>query len=111
MSIGPMGMMGSLAGGQLAQTKGSDTDRVQQETAAQSRETKTAEKAELAAGIGQTTEDAETSDRDADGRRLWEPGDEPDEQATADGANGAADEMPKAKDPAGDCGVNLDLSG
>lgn len=114
MSIGPMGMIGSLAGGQLAQTKGSDTDRLQQETAAQARETRTTEKAELAAGIGQTTEDAETSDRDADGRRLWEPGDEPDDPPADDvddDGRAAADDRPKAKDPLGNCGANLDLSG
>jgi len=111
MSIGPMGIVGSLAGGQLAQTKGADADRVRQETAGQSREAKNAEKAELAAGIGQTTEDAETSDRDADGRRLWEPTGEPAEPETGDDAAGLDEQGPKAKDPHGDCGVNLDLSG
>ena len=110
MSIGPMGMIGSLAGGQLAQSKGSDTERTQNETAAQSRESKSTEKAELAAGIGQTTEDAEVSDRDADGRRLWEPGEEPGEQETEAGTGGA-DDTPQALDPDGNCGVNLDLSG
>jgi hypothetical protein len=102
--------MGSVAGGQLQQSKGSDTDRAQQETAAQSRETKTSEKAELAAGIGQTTEDAETSDRDADGRRLWEPGEEPSEPEATDEPEASAGD-PKAKDPDGNCGANLDLSG
>ena len=28
--------------------------------------------AELAAGVGQTEQDQESSERDADGRRLWE---------------------------------------
>lgn len=112
MSIGPTGIMGSLAGGHLAQTQGSDTDRAKQETSNQARETKTAEKAELAAGIGQTTEDAETSERDADGRRLWEPGEEPHDDADNQGADQKGDDRtPQAKDPGGNCGVNLDLSG
>ena len=109
MSIGPMGIVGSLAGGQLQQAKGSDTDRTAQETASQSRETKLTEKAEMAAGIGQTTEDAETSDRDADGRRLWEPGQEPEEETGDSRAN--AEEPQQAKDPEGNRGANLDLSG
>ena len=111
MSIGPMGVAGSLAGGQLQQAKGSDTDRTQQDTAAQSRETKNAEKAEQAAGIGRTTEDAETSDRDADGRRLWESDEEPGEQEAVDGNAESSGQSPKANDPEGNRGTNLDLSG
>ena len=111
MSIGPMGITGSLAGGQLQQATGSDTERTQQETAAQSRETKNSEKAEQAAGIDQTTEDAETSERDADDRRLWEDGDEPGVEEAGDGTHESGDQAPQAKDPDGNCGMNLDLSG
>jgi hypothetical protein len=106
-----MGIAGSLAGGQLQQAKGSDTDRAQQDTAAQSRETKNVEKAELAAGIGRTTEDAETSDRDADGRRLWEADEEQAEQETDDENPKSSGQAPQAKDPEGNRGMNLDLSG
>jgi len=106
-----MGMIGSLAGGQLAQTAGSETDRTQQETAAQARTTKTNEKADLADGIGQTTEDAETSDRDADGRRLWEPSDATDDQQPDDDSAYPDQQTPRAKDPDGKRGANLDLSG
>ena len=111
MSIGPTGITGSLAGGQLQQTKGSDTERAQQDTAAQSRETKNSEKAEQAAGIGRTTEDQETSERDADGRRLWEAGDEAGDQEADDGTQESDEQAPQAKDPDGNCGTNLDLSG
>ncbi len=114
MSIGPMGIVGSLAGGQVQQAKGSDTDRVQQDTAAQSRETKNTEKAEQA--IGRTSEDAQTSDRDADGRRLWDPEEEPGKQeaeveAEVDDGQASSGQPPKAKDPDGNCGTKLDLSG
>lgn len=111
MSIGPMGMIGSLAGGQLAQTKGSETERTQQETSAQSRATKNSEKAELAAGVGQTTEDAETSDRDADGRRLWEPVNPADQTDDHEEPDASDQQSPQARDPDGNRGANLDLSG
>ena len=110
MSIGPMGIVGSLAGGQLAQAKGSDTDRAQQATAAQARQSKSAEQAESAAGIGQTTEDAETSDRDANGQRLWES-DEESNGAENDPASVGVPHPPQARDPDGNCGANLDLNG
>lgn len=111
MSIGPVGIIASLAGGPVAQTKGSDIDRVQQEIAAQSREIKAADKAELAAGIGRPSGDAETSDRDADGRRLWEPGDEPDQRTVGEAARAAGDETPKTRDADNSCGAHMDLSG
>ena len=61
------------AGSPLAQTKGAELDRAQQETAQQQRQVQTDAKAELAAGIGTTEEQqGADSERDADGRRLWE---------------------------------------
>jgi len=106
-----MGIIGSLAGTQRAQAKGSDTDRAVHETGAQSRETKTSEKAELAAGIGQTSEDAETSDRDADGRRLWEAPLDADETVNPEDDEATGDHPNQSKDPDGNRGANLDLSG
>src|SRR4051812_48995592 len=73
MSMGPLGgIVGSAAGTSLSQTAGAETERSQRDTAAQQRQTDGNERTELAAGIGQTQEDQESSERDADGRRLWE---------------------------------------
>lgn len=108
MSIGPLGIVGGLAGAPLAQTKGSELERAQQDTSAQARETKTNQTAEQAAGIGLTDgEDHQASDRDADGRRLWE--------APAGGGDGTKAEQPptprQSKDASGVSGTQLDLSG
>ena len=75
MSVGPMGgVAGSVAGSPLAQTKGSEPERAQQEAVAQQRRAESDQKADSAAGIGETDgEDHETAERDADGRRPWEP--------------------------------------
>ncbi|MFW6171830.1 MAG: hypothetical protein ACODAD_15185 [Planctomycetota bacterium] len=106
MSVGPMGMAGGAAGSPLAQGKGSEVNRGQRETAEQSRQTEAAEKAEKAAGIGQTEQDEEASDRDADGRRLWEGvpegGDHEEEQG---------EDKHVARDPTGQVGSQVDLNG
>ncbi len=104
MSMGPVmgGILGSAAGAPLSQTAGSESERAQKDAATQQRQVETDQHAEDAAGVGQTEEDQETSDRDADGRRLWEmpPGTEQDDDAPR-----------KAKDTTGQCGNNLDLTG
>ena len=107
MSIGPMGTIGSAAGSPLAQGQGSEVNRAQQDTADNARQTQAAEKAENAAGIGQTEQDEETADRDADGRRLWEIAPEADEQEQEDSTAGEQ----RSKDPTGQKGGQLDLSG
>src|SRR5215204_4214808 len=71
MSMGPLNNVSSLAG-TFAQAKGSDVDRAKSESANHRRGVDTVQRAEAAAGIGVTQGDSETSDRDADGRRLWE---------------------------------------
>jgi hypothetical protein len=106
MSVGPLGLAGSAAGSHLAQTKSSE-DRSAQQTSEQSRTGQMNRHAEQAAGIGQTEEDQQAFERDADGRRPWEIGGqaaetEPDEPATA---------PPRAPDPKGERGTQLDLSG
>ena len=70
MSVGPMGMIGSAAGTQLAQTKGADIDKSKQDAGTQSRAADSAQKAENAAGLGEAEQQSESSERDADGRRL-----------------------------------------
>lgn len=110
MSVGPMGgLPASAAGAPLAQTKGSDVDRAQQDSAAQQRRVQTDQKAEMAAGIGETDgEDHATGERDADGRRLWEqmPGGSEPNGAEENGAD-----QSRVKDPTGQSGSLLDLSG
>ncbi|MBN2291459.1 MAG: hypothetical protein JXM70_03480 [Pirellulales bacterium] len=110
MSIGPSaGLAGSVAGTPLAQASSSESDRIRQEVSAQQRQTVSEQKAENAAGIGETDgEDHETEDRDADGRKLWEEtpegkGQSPDEDRD--------DEPIRVKDVNGQSGNLLDLSG
>ena len=112
MSVGPLGgIAGSVAGSPLAQTKGAEPERVQQETVAQQRRIDSDQKADAAAGIGETDgEDHETAERDADGRRLWEP------PAEAKNTQQAADQASpppqrQSKDTTGQSGNLLDLSG
>jgi len=109
MSIGPLSsIVGSVAGTSLAQTRGSEIDRAQQDNTASELHALSEEKAELAAGVGQTDGDNhQTAERDADGRRLWEFSRrkaEPD----------ASDDEPhrqRSQDPTGESGSMLDLSG
>jgi len=110
MSVGALGgLVGSAAGAPLSQTSGSETERAQRETATQSREASAAERAERAAGIGTTEQDQETNERDADGRRLWEAPAEGQKDAAAAEPVGPA--VRQSKDPTGQCGNNLDLTG
>ena len=115
MSIGPLGgIAGSLAGSPLAQTKGSETERAEQDVAVQQRRTDSDQKAEAAAGIGQADgEDHETAERDADGRRLWEQSSEGNADETEEAAEGDAQtpNQPQSKDTTGQSGNLLDLSG
>jgi hypothetical protein len=106
MSIGSLGgILGSAAGTPLAQAKGSDVDRAGQEATAQARAAAADKAAENAAGIGETAEDQQASERDADGRRLWET-DERKKQEEA------AQQPPRqSKDASGQSGNGLDLSG
>ncbi len=115
MSIGLLSNIGgSVAGSSLAQVRGSDTDRAQQEQGARELRAQGDEKAELASGVGQTDGDEhQTAERDADGRQLWQlrrrgvpaqRGDEPQADGGTQGEN-------RVKDPTGQSGNMLDLSG
>ena len=108
MSIASLGIVGGLASSATAQ-RAADTERIERETTEQTRQTTADEKAENAAGIGQTEEDSQTSERDADGRRPWENTRRkktPPASATAEST-----ELPSSKDPTGACGNQLDLMG
>jgi hypothetical protein len=109
MSIGSLGIVGSLAGSPLAQ-KAPEADKVQKDATDRTRQTDAELRAESAAGIGQTEEESQASERDADGRRPWEmpqrkQGDEPVPEVSADGGTTSA------KDPSGDRGSLIDISG
>jgi hypothetical protein len=107
MSVGSLGgLIGSAAGVPLSQTGGSEAERTGRESVAQERAIDGAERSEKAAGIGTTEQDQEASDRDADGRRMWEA--PPDKQQQEE-AEAAANR--KSRDTSGNCGTHLDLTG
>ena len=107
MSIGSLGIVGSLAGTALTQ-KAAEVDKTQRDAADAARQTDAAARAESAQGIGETEEESEASDRDADGRRLWERQQQkpPEEEQTA-----STPPETHAKDPEGISGGILDLTG
>ncbi len=109
MSIGLLSNIGgSAAGTSLAQTRGSDVDRAQQESKSRQLQAQTEQSADEAAGVGQTDgENHETADRDADGRRLWEI---PQRKGPEDSV-AAESHSPAVPDPSGQCGGLLDLTG
>ena len=106
MSVGSLGLIGSLATTPLPQ-KAAETDKTQRETTDQAREAQAAQAAEAASGIGETEEDSQAAERDADGRRLWEA------TAKKKPVEEAANEPDKAshlaKDPTGEAGGCVDL--
>jgi hypothetical protein len=107
MSVGSLGgIIGSAAGAPLSQTSGSETERASRDTAAQQRAADGAARSEKAAGIGTTEQDQEASERDADGRRMWEA---PPDQKSTDEASAATSRQ--SRDTTGHCGTHLDLTG
>ena len=111
MSMGPVGgIAGSAAGSPLSQTTGSDVQRAQQETGNQQRRIQADQKAENAAGIGEADgEDHLASERDADGRRPWEETPQGEASHESEGDSGTGDR--RSKDPSGQSGNLLDLTG
>jgi hypothetical protein len=107
MNIGATtGALGSAAGAPLSQTAGAEAERAQKEAGVQQRLADAQTKSEKASGIGQMDEDQQASERDADGRRLWE--DTAKKKAEEVEANEA---QRQAKDPTGMSGNSLDLTG
>lgn len=107
MSSASLGIVSGLAGAYSSQ-RTVEGDKAHRETSNQARAVAAAESAASAAGIGKTEEDAEASDRDADGRRPWEL------PATAQqpkSEDASAAESKISKDPTGDRGSLLDLVG
>jgi len=109
MSVGPSsGVVGSAAGAPLAQTKGNETTRASQESSAQQRQLKNEKSAAEAAGIGATQEDQGASERDADGRRIWEL---PPEKEGGETKSSTEEKRSQVADPKGEAGKQIDLSG
>jgi len=108
MNLGPMGgVVSSAAGAPLSQTAGSETERTQKDANTSQRQVENDKKADEAAGVGRTEQDQGTADRDADGRRFWE-------QAAGEDSSPALspqDAPRQSKDPTGDSGNALDLTG
>jgi len=103
------GIVSSAAGAPLSQTAGSETERAQKESQSQGRQVDAQQMAERASGIGQTNEDQESSERDADGRRPWEF---PARRGNAENeGEPVASAGRQSKDTTGECGNQLDLTG
>lgn len=110
MSVGPMGVAGSIASS-LPQIRSADVGRAEKESADQARQLKSAQQAEAAAGVGETAQDERASDRDADGRRLWETPPQPTTESDEAKEDLNAEETTRGKDPTGASGAHLDLCG
>jgi hypothetical protein len=106
MSIGPTTFAASLAATSLNQAR-SDTERVQHDTAAKERQIEGDRKAANAAGVGTTEGDEAAGDRDADGHRLWEKP----PQGSGVAEDEAETDVARIKDPTGQSGSLLDLTG
>lgn len=107
MNVGATtGSIASAAGAPLSQTTGSETERAR-DSAGREKAVDAKERSEQASGIGTTQEDSESSERDADGRRLWEENAKKGKQTAVD----AEQVERKAKDPTGMSGNSLDLTG
>lgn len=114
MSIGSLGIAGGLAGSPLAQKTGAAVDRGKQDAVHHQRQIESTQQAADAAGIGQTHEEHEASERDADGRMPWERQEPTPEGEQAAGEVGDASKTPRPAgppDPTGESGGVLDLVG
>jgi hypothetical protein len=103
-------ILSTPAGLQQSQA-GSETQRARQDAANQARQTQNDRHATDAAGIAETDgQSHESHDRDADGRRAWEFGGKSARSAGA--VESETTQTPaQAKDPTGQAGNQLDLSG
>jgi hypothetical protein len=110
MSVGITGgLIGSAAGAPLSQTAGAETERTQKDSAARERLADNQTKSERASGVGTTEQDQQTDERDADGRRMYE---QSGRGADETDAESPATEPPRrVKDPTGQSGNALDLTG
>jgi len=108
MSMGSFNILGSAAGVPYAQNNSSDVQRASQDSNSQKREQMSADKAESAAGIGETDSDQATEDRDADGRKIWEAAHKKEGSAEKEQV---LDQEPRSRDATDTRGNHLDLTG
>ncbi|MCI0362029.1 MAG: hypothetical protein L0211_26400 [Planctomycetaceae bacterium] len=101
MSIGSLGLIGSLAASPLP-LKAAEADKALREAGDRDRQAESARRAESAAGIGETEEDSEAQDRDPDGRQPWQ-------RSSAKRGAGDAQSEPPNSAPGGQTGGQLDL--
>lgn len=101
-----LGVLGAAATTPLAQRQG-EASRMTHEAANHARQVAVDRSAASVAGVGQTESNQPASDRDADGRRLWE--------TSPSGKTAPEEEIAAAptagKDPTGQSGSQLDVSG
>lgn len=111
MSVGSLGgLIGSAAGVPISQKGGSEIDRTSRDAATQQRAADGLARSEKAAGIGTTEQDQEASERDADGRRMWEaPPDKQQQEEQEEAVAAAANRQ--SRDTTGQSGTHLDLTG
>lgn len=112
MSIGSLGIVGSVAGAPQS-SKSSEVAKNQETAAARERQVRADTAASDAAGVGVTDGENHTAtDRDADGRlgyfRTAQEEQKPEESPEPEAAAG---EPPHAVDPTGTSGSQLDLTG
>ncbi len=98
MPLGPLGNTTGLSGSQ-------------NDAANQVRRTAANQKSEKAGGLGAADADQHTGERDADGRRLWERPAEEQEQNSQQQEETIEALNPQSKDPTGNSGRLLDLTG
>jgi len=109
MSVGSLGgIITSAAGAPISQTAGGETERTK-DSLNQGRQVDAKQKAESAAGIGQTEQDQQSSERDADGRRPWEVHEKTKKEAAEAAAADTA--IRHGRDATGQSGTKLDLTG
>lgn len=114
MSIAAYGLAGSVATASATQAHGSEAERAAHATTAHERQVTAIDKAVAAAGIGAMDQDNAASDRDADGRRLWEELHDPSGpsvNAIGDEPEHSSHTLKQHKDPSGELGNEVDLTG
>ena len=110
MNVGvSTGIPASIAGIPIAQTSGSESDRIRADTSAQRSTAAAEDHAKRAEGIGAADgEDHQTDDRDADGRRPWEFG----PAKTVAKPQAEEDVVERhSRDASGESGGQLDVTG
>ena len=111
MSTGPMGMIGSIAGTPLAQTKVSQHEGEVPHAPPPTRPGSSATADVHAAGIGQIEEELKCGDRDADGRQRWQQRQQEPPSVSQQSAGPSGVHFPENPTHTDEIGTTLDLSG